>query len=111
MMPDGVRYIARYTLPFTLGTKQKDHHPQLIEILRQTKELQKNTFRFCKNSNSCEPTWFELVLIQNDQVEWVKNLSTLQGGTYGKQVGHSPAKHAFYPGLISYSHQETNFCI
>ncbi len=39
--PDGVQDIARYTLSFALGTKQKDHHPQLIEILWQTKELQK----------------------------------------------------------------------
>ena len=30
--PDGVGDIARYTLPFALGTKQKDHHPQLIKI-------------------------------------------------------------------------------
>jgi hypothetical protein len=32
--PDGVYDIARYTLPFALGTKQKDHHPQLIKIFR-----------------------------------------------------------------------------
>ncbi len=87
--PDGVQDIARYTFPCTLGTKQKDHHPQLIEILRQTKELQKDTYRFCKDSNFCEPTWFELDIIQSDQVEWVNNLSILQGGIYGKQVGHS----------------------
>jgi hypothetical protein len=54
--PNGVQGIARYTLPFALGTKQKDHHPQLIEILWQTKELQNVTYRFCKDSNSCEPT-------------------------------------------------------
>jgi hypothetical protein len=87
--PDCVQDIARYTLPFTVGTKQKDYHPQLIKILWQTKELQKVTYRFCKDSNSCEPTWFKLVVIQNDQVEQVSNLSILQGGTYGKQVGHS----------------------
>jgi hypothetical protein len=74
VLPDGVRDIARYTLPFALGTIQKDHHPQLIKILQQTKELQKVTYRFCKDSNSCEPTWFELVVIQNDQVEWFNNL-------------------------------------
>jgi hypothetical protein len=56
----------------------------------------------------------KLVVIQNDQVEWVNNLSTLQGGTYGKQVSQLslmrkllPIKHAFYPGLKNYSHQET----
>ncbi len=87
--PDGVQDIARYTLPFALGTKQKDHHPQLIEILRQIKEIQKFTYIFCNDSNSCEPTWFELVVIQNDQVERVNNYSILQGGTYKKQVGHS----------------------
>jgi hypothetical protein len=87
--PDGVRDIARYTIPFALGKKQSDHQPQLINILWQTKGLEKVTSRFCKDINSCEPTWFEQVVIQNDQVEWVNNLSTLQGGTYGKQVGHS----------------------
>ncbi len=87
--PDGVWDIARYTLPFTLRTKQKNHYPQLIEILWQTKELQKVTNRFCKDSYSCESTWFELVVIWNDQVEWVDNLSIPQGGTYGKRVGHS----------------------
>ncbi len=85
--PDGVRDIARYTLPFSLVTKQMVHYPQLNKILWQTKELQKDTYRFRKDSNSCEPTWFELVVIQNDQVERVNNLSILQGGTNGKQVG------------------------
>jgi hypothetical protein len=71
--------------------KESDHQPKLIKILWQTKGLEKVTSRFCKdtNSNSCEPTWFERVVIQNDQVEWVNNLSILQGGTYGKQVGHT----------------------
>jgi hypothetical protein len=64
--PDGERDIARYTIPFALGKKRRDHQPQLIEILRQTKELEKVTTRFCKDSNSCEPTWFERVVIQND---------------------------------------------
>ncbi len=59
-----------------------------MEILRQTKELHKVTYRFCKGSNSCEPTWFELVVIQNDHVERVNNLSILQGGTHGKRLGH-----------------------
>jgi hypothetical protein len=52
-------------------------------------DWKKVTSRFCKDTNSCEPTWFELVVIQNDQVDWVNNLSILQGDTYGKQVGHS----------------------
>jgi hypothetical protein len=87
--PDGVQDMARYTFPFALGTKQSDQQSQLIEILRQTKRLEKVTSNFCKDTNSCEPIWFEQVVIQNDQVEWVYDLSILQGGTYGKQVGHS----------------------
>ena len=87
--PGGVWDIAKYTIPFTLGKKQSDHQPQLIKILWQTKGLEKVTSRFCKDTNSCEPTWFEQVVIQNDQVEQINNLSILQGGTYGKQVGHS----------------------
>ncbi len=75
--------------PLDLEKKQSDHQPQLIKILLQTKGLEKVTSRFCKDTNSCEPTWFEQVIIQNDQVEWVNNLSIFQGGTYGKQVGHS----------------------
>ncbi len=51
--------------------------------------MEKVTSRFCKDTNSCEPTWFEQVVIKNDQVERVNNLSILQGGTYGKQEGHS----------------------
>jgi hypothetical protein len=51
--PDGIQGKARYTLPFTLGTKPKDHHPQLIQILQQTNELQRVTYRLCNNSNSC----------------------------------------------------------
>jgi hypothetical protein len=30
--PDGIQDIARYTIPFTQGIKQKDHQRQLIEI-------------------------------------------------------------------------------
>ncbi len=51
VLPDGVRDIARYTFPFALGKTEKDHNPQLIKILQQTKELQKVTNRFCKDSN------------------------------------------------------------
>jgi hypothetical protein len=87
--PDDVQDIAIYTIPFALGKKQSDHQPQLIKILWQTKGLEKVTSRFCKDTNSCEPTWFEQVVIQNDQLERVYNLSILQGSTYGKQVGHS----------------------
>jgi hypothetical protein len=116
-LPDGVQDIARYTIPFALGKKPSDHQPQLIEILWQTKGLEKVTSRFCKDANSCEPTWFERVVIQNDQVEWVNNLSILQGGTYRKQVGHSIefnrkhlyAKDAFYPGLKDHFCQITKF--
>jgi hypothetical protein len=86
--PDGVQDIARYTIPFAFG-KKSDHQPQLIKILRQTKGLEKVTSRFCKDTNSCEPTWFEQVVIQNGQVKRVNNLLILQGSTYGKQVGHS----------------------
>ena len=68
--PDGVQDIARYTIPFALGKKQSDHQSQLIKILWQTKGLEKVTSRFCKNTNSCELTWFEQVVIQNDQVCW-----------------------------------------
>jgi hypothetical protein len=64
-------------------------NPNTFEILWQTKGMEKVTSRFCKDTNSCEPTWFEQVVIQNDQVECVNNLSIPQGGTYGKQVGHS----------------------
>jgi hypothetical protein len=53
------------------------------------KGIGKVTSKFCKGTNSCEPTWFERVVIQNDQVERVDNLLILQGGTYGKRVGHS----------------------
>jgi hypothetical protein len=113
VLPDGVRDIARYTFPFALGTKQTNHHPQLTKILWQTKELQKVTYIFCKDSNSCEPTWFELIVIQNDQVEEVNNLSILQGATYGKQVGHfiefndkTPScKRFFLSRFENYSHQ------
>ncbi len=51
--------------------------------------MEKVTSGFCKDINSCEPTWFEQVVIQNDQFEQVNNLSIIQGCTYGKQVGHS----------------------
>ncbi len=53
------------------------------------KGIGKVTSRFCKDTNSCEPTLFEQVVIQNDQVERINNLSILQGSTYRKQVGHS----------------------
>ncbi len=44
--PDGVQDIARYTIPFSLGIKQKDHQRQLIEILQQTKDLEKVISRY-----------------------------------------------------------------
>jgi hypothetical protein len=57
-----------------LVKKQSDHQPQLIKILRQTKGLEKVTSRFCKDTIFCQPTWFEQVVTQNDQVEWDDNL-------------------------------------
>ncbi len=39
--PDGIRDIAKYTFPFVLGKKQKDHQVHLLEILRQTKDWNK----------------------------------------------------------------------
>jgi hypothetical protein len=33
--------------------------------------------------------YFERVIIQNDQIERVNNLSIVQSGTYGKWMGHS----------------------
>jgi hypothetical protein len=77
------------TLSFCTWNKTKRSPSPTDEILWQTKELQKVTYRFCKDYNSCEPTWFELVVIQNDQVDQVNNLSILQGGTYRKRVGNS----------------------
>ncbi len=79
--------------------------------------MEKNTPIFCKDTNSCEQNWFERVVIQNDQVEWVNNLLILQGGTYGKQVGHSiefnektpSCKNALYPGLKDYFRQVPKF--
>ncbi len=32
VLPDGVRDVARYTIPFSLRKKQSDPQPQLIEI-------------------------------------------------------------------------------
>ncbi len=61
----------------------------LSKIYGRQRDWKKVTSRFCKDTNSCEPTWFEQVVNQNDQVERVNNLSILQGGTYRKQVGHS----------------------
>ncbi len=87
--PDGVPDIAKYTFPFALGKKQKDHQVLLLEILRQTKELEQITYQYCRYTTLCEPTYFERVVIQNDQIKWVNNLSIVQGGTYGKRVGHS----------------------
>ncbi len=56
------------TISYALGIKQKDHQQQLIEILQQTKDFEKVISRYCKDSNSCEPTYFEQVVIQNDQI-------------------------------------------
>jgi hypothetical protein len=89
LSPDGVRDIARCTIPFALGIKQKDHQQQLIEISQQTKDLKKVISSYYKDSNSCEPTYFERVVIQNDQIERVNKLSIAQGETYGKWVGHT----------------------
>ncbi len=85
--PDGICDIAKYTFPFALGKKQKDHQVLLLEILRHAKELEQITYQYCRDTNSCEPTDFERVVIQNDQIERVNNLSIVQGGTYGKRVG------------------------
>jgi hypothetical protein len=101
LLPDVIRDIARYTIPFALEIKQKDHQQQLIEILKKTKDLEKVINKYCKDSNSCEPTYFEQVIIQNNQIERVNNLSIVQGGTYGKQVGHSIEFHKAVPALCS----------
>jgi hypothetical protein len=61
----------------------------------------------------CKPTYFERVVIQNDQIEQVNNLSIVQGGTYGIWVGHSiefddkkhpRARNAFYPNVPEFSY-------
>ena len=110
--PDGVSDIAKYTFPFALGKKQKDHQVLLLGILQQTKELEQITYQYCRDTNSCKPTYFERVVIQNDQIKRVNNLSIVQGGTYGKRVGHSIkfddkkhpcARNAFYPDVPEFS--------
>ncbi len=39
--PDGVRDIAKYTFPFALGKKQKDHQVLLLEIIDRQKNWNK----------------------------------------------------------------------
>jgi hypothetical protein len=49
--PDGTHNIARYTFPFALGQKQKQHRELLNEILRQTKALiEKEQLKYCSDS-------------------------------------------------------------
>ncbi len=64
------------------------------------------------DTNSCKPTYFVRVVIQNDQIKRVNNLSIVQGGTYEKQVGHSIkfadkktplCKKCFYPDVPEFS--------
>ena len=50
--PDGTRDIARYTVPFALGKKQRQHRGLLNEILRQTKALEKVVSIYCGNSKN-----------------------------------------------------------
>jgi hypothetical protein len=78
--------------------------------------LEQITYLYCRDTNSCKPTYFERVVIQNDQLERVNNLSIVQGGTYGKQVGHSiefddkkkpRARNAFYPDVPKFSLPQT----
>ena len=98
--PNGVCDIAKYTFPFALGKKQKDHQVLLLEILQQMKELEQIIYRYCRDTNLCKPTYFERVVIQNDQIEWVNNLSIVQGGTYEKRVAYS----------IKFDDKKTSLC-
>lgn len=87
--PDGTRDIAKYTVPFALGQKQKNHRPQLNLLLQQTAELQRVRSRYCGKTKRFVNVYFELIIIQNDQIERVNNLGIVQSGTYGKLYGYS----------------------
>lgn len=87
--PDGTRNIAKYTVPFALGQKQKQHQSLLNLVLKQTAELQKVRSMYCGKTKKIVNVFFELVIIQNDHIERVNNLGVVQAGTYGKRYGHS----------------------
>ena len=87
--PDGTRDIAKYTVPFALGQKQKNHQALLNLILKQTAELQKVRSMYCGITKTIVNVLFDLVIIQNDHIERVNNLGVVQGGTYGKLFGYS----------------------
>ena len=89
--PDGTRDIAKYTVPFALGQKQKQHQSLLNLVLKQTAELQKVRSMYCGITKKFVNVVFELVIIQNDHIERVNNLGVVQGGTYGKLYGYSLA--------------------
>ena len=87
--PDGTRDIAKYTVPFALGQKQKNHQALLNLVLKQTAELQKVRSMYCGITKTIVNVLFELVIIQNDHIERVNNLGVVQAGTYGKLYGYS----------------------
>jgi hypothetical protein len=101
--PDGTRDIAKYTIPFALGKKPKQHHHLLNEILRQTTELELVQFKYCGDSKQKGNVCFERVIIQNDYIERVNNLSIVQAGTYGKcwasMAGKKVCISAFSPNV------------
>ena len=66
LTPDDTRDIARYTVPFALGKKQRQHLGLLNEILHQTKSLEKVASMYCGNSKKLVNVYFERLIIQND---------------------------------------------
>ena len=81
------KYSTRFTSPFALGYKQSEHGNILCEMLRQSKELENITYRYCKNVGMI-PLTVHCQVIQNDYPERCSNTCTLQNGLYSKRWGY-----------------------
>ena len=75
-------------ITIAFGYKQSEHGNILCEMLRQLKELENITYRYCKNVGMISST-VHCQLIQNDYPEWCSNACTSQNGLYSKRCGYS----------------------
>ena len=86
---DSVRDIKRYTAPYSLGIKQKEHQSTLLKLLQETASLEKVHWRYSAKEGDVVPTVVVTSAIQNDHPERSNNTMTTQNGTYTRRWGHS----------------------
>ena len=109
--PDNERDIEKYTIPYALGVKQKEHQKVLISLLKETSHLEKIHKRYCPVEKRLVDCVFIRVVYQADLPERCNNAMIMQNGAFSKRWGHSCKLEQNTPSCEDCYKRRLNECI